>query len=99
MLTFHIYAHGELEFESVLYPVANRAYRALAMHVFCATITLVMEASGTEQPTDELLDCVKSGLNFLDQVQSDNMVAKAGLTIVQRLARQYDVITSSDDST
>lgn len=55
------------------------------MHVFCASITLVREASGTNQPTDELLDCIKSELNFLDQVQSDYMVVKEGLKIVQRL--------------
>ncbi|KAK4498920.1 hypothetical protein PRZ48_009430 [Zasmidium cellare] len=63
----------------------------------CAHVTLVMEAGGTAQPTDELLECIDNGLTFLDQVQSDNMVAKEGLDIVRRLAQQYDIEINGDD--
>lgn len=95
MLTSRTFVRGELD-RSHTTSFADQARRALAMHVFCASITLVMEASGTDQPTHEILDCIKSGLNFLDQVQSDNMVAKEGLKIVERLAQQYDIFTPSN---
>ena len=45
------------------------------MHVLSALVTLVMEAGGTAHPTDEVLECIDSGLAFLDQVAREKWEA------------------------
>lgn len=67
------------------------------MHVFCALVTLVLEMSGPREPTHELLQCVESGISFLDQVRSDNMIAQEGLNIVRRMMQQCNDQSASSD--
>jgi hypothetical protein len=58
------------------------------MHVFCALTIIVSAANESVNREAEIFRYLHSGISLLEQVQTENIVAKRGLEIVHRLLSQ-----------
>ncbi|GME45935.1 hypothetical protein GTA08_BOTSDO08008 [Neofusicoccum parvum] len=58
---------------------------ALAMHVFSGTVTLALEVKGSSVPSPDYLESIAQGKEFLRKVESQNMVARHALQILDDL--------------